>query len=66
MGDNAEEVIAHLKTLIKNEKIEFTTFAPEGEEPKVEKGVVKITPNYKIGQIISTRKAYGNGLLRAR
>jgi hypothetical protein len=30
LGDDAEEVIKHLKTLIKHEKIEFTTFAPEG------------------------------------
>jgi hypothetical protein len=30
LGDSAEQVIAHLKTLIKNEKIEFKTYAPEG------------------------------------
>ncbi len=30
LGDSAEEVITHLKTFIKHEKVEFKTYAPEG------------------------------------
>lgn len=52
--------------MIKTENVEFKTFAPEGEDPSIEKGTVSITPDYELGSKISTRKAYGNGLLKAR
>lgn len=32
----------------------------------IEKGTVSVIPNYEAGTKISTRKAYGNGLLKAR
>jgi transketolase len=46
LGDKVNEVIEHLKSSIKHENIEFKTFAPEGDEPKIEKGHVTVTPSY--------------------
>lgn len=66
VGDKYDHVIAHLKSLIKNENAEFKTHAPEGEEPKIEKGTVSVVPNYGPNAKVSTRKAYGEGLLKAR
>ena len=66
IGEHSQPVIDHLNEAIKNKDVEFKTFAPEGEEPKKETGEVKINPDYTGVAKISTRKAYGNGLLRAR
>lgn len=66
IGDKTDEVISHLKSLIKTENIEFKTNEPEGDEPSIEKGTIHITSNYELGSKISTRKAYGNALLKAR
>jgi len=66
IGDHTGPVIQKFEDEIKNKDVEFTTFAPEGEEPKIEVGTVKVTPDYAEGTKISTRKAYGNALLRAR
>jgi transketolase len=52
--------------MMKNTEVKYETFKPEGEEPNHEKGTVTIKPDYEKGTKISTRKAYGNGLLRAR
>ena len=43
----------------------FKTFAPEGDDPNPQMGEVKVQPDYTGVAKISTRKAYGNGLLNA-
>jgi transketolase len=53
--------------LIKKHPIPFKTYLPEEEEvPVYSEEKVSITPDYAIGKLMSTRKAYGNGLLKAR
>ena len=67
MGAEFDASIEGLKAKIKNNKIEYKTFAPEGDDIPREPFNLKITPNYKIeSDKIGTRKAYGNGLLKAR
>lgn len=66
LGGEFDPSLQLLKSKIKREKIEFTTFAPVGDDHVAEPPQVKITPNYKENEIVSTRKAYGTGLLKAR
>lgn len=49
LGAKTEEVVAHLKSLIKIENIEFKTFEPaksEGDFIQPERGAVSVKPNY--------------------
>lgn len=66
LGENIPEVLEHIKSNIKNDDIEFKTYAPEGDDPSTEVGIVTVTPNYAPGAKISTRKAYGDALKKAR
>lgn len=55
-----------MQSLIKRNPIQFKTFLPvDDEEPHFNDTKVTITPEYTIGKLMSTRKAYGNGLLKA-
>ncbi len=44
----------------------YKTYQPIGDDIHFDHSNIKITPTYKENDIISTRKAYGNGLLKAR
>ena len=59
-------MIANLQGSIRTDDIEFKTYPPEWDEPMEEKGEVKVQPNYEPNSKISTRKAYGVGLTKAR
>lgn len=54
-----------LKAKIKNPNIEYKTYAPVGEDVVRAPVNVTVTPTYKENDKISTRKAYGVGLLKA-
>lgn len=67
LGVEFDACIEVLKSKIKHEKIEYKTYAPVGDDIPREAFNLKVTPNYKIeSDKIGTRKAYGNGLLKAR
>jgi len=44
----------------------YKTFPPVGDNVLFDGLKVKITPNYKETDVVSTRKAFGNALLKAR
>ena len=54
-----------MKGKIKREEIEYKTYPPEGDEPMFDDSAISIKPDYKPEDKVSTRKAYGNGLLKA-
>lgn len=66
LGGEFDPSLQLLKSKIRRENIDFTTFAPVGDDHLAQPPHVKITPNYKETDIVSTRKAYGTGLLKAR
>lgn len=59
-------MVESLKSSIKHENIDFKTFTPAGEDLNEEKKSVVVIPNYEPGSKISTRKAYGEALKKAR
>ena len=65
LGGEFDASIDLLKSKIKRTNIEFNVNRPEGDDPVNPIPQVSITPNYKEGEIVSTRKAYGTGLLKA-
>jgi transketolase len=66
LGAEFDATIALVKGRIKRQDIDFTTYPPEGDDVVLDSPKVAIVPNYKEGEKVSTRKAYGNGLLKAR
>lgn len=66
LGADLDTCINALKSKIKHENIEYKTYPPEGEDQEFKKPAVKVTPDYnRESDKISTRKAYGKGLLKA-
>lgn len=65
LGGEFDATIAHLKSLIKRTNIEFNVTRPEGDDFVHPPPKITITPNYKAGDMVSTRKAYGTALLKA-
>lgn len=66
LGGDLETCINELKSKIRHQNIEYKTFPPEGDDIVRAPINVQVTPNYNIAtDKISTRKAYGNGLLKA-
>jgi hypothetical protein len=55
-----------LKSKIKTDLDLHKTFPPVGENLLFEGLRAKINPNYRENEIVSTRKAYGNALVKAR
>lgn len=66
LGGEQDASINLLKSKIKREHIEYHTYQPVGDDVILDSPQVVVTPNYKLGDKVSTRKAYGNGLLKAR
>lgn len=69
LGAEIDKSIELVKSHMKKEagSVEYKTFPPEGDDVVSEPVNISITPTYNIEtDIISTRKAYGNGLLKAR
>ncbi|XP_057656072.1 transketolase-like protein 2 [Diorhabda carinulata] len=67
LGGETERVIKHLKSLIKNPgKLNYTIPAPLSEVPAVNISNIKLSspPNYKQGQMLATRQAYGTALVK--
>lgn len=67
LGDKASSVVEHLKGLLQNPdapnpKIE----GPSGSAPDVSITDVKLSspPNYKVGDALATRQAYGTALAK--
>lgn len=65
LGADTEPVEAELKKAIKNENPDFHVKAPEGDFALPAKSDINPEPTYEPGTKISTRKAYGNALLKA-
>lgn len=65
LGGELEICVNALKSKMKNQNIEFKTYPPKGEDILRAPVKVAVTPAYKNTDVISTRKAYGNGLLKA-
>lgn len=55
-----------LRSKIKTDLDIHKTFPPVGDNLLFDGLKVKINPNYKDNEIVSTRKAYGNALVKAR
>ncbi|XP_022915303.1 transketolase-like protein 2 isoform X2 [Onthophagus taurus] len=68
LGDQAERIIQHLKTLVKNQgptKIHHQEPLKD-DAPIVDISNIKLSspPNYELGQSIATRNAYGTALVK--
>jgi len=67
LGGETDRVIQHLKALIKNQgKLNFTIPPPLSEVAPVTITNVKLSspPNYKQGQLMASRAAYGTALVK--
>lgn len=67
LGDKAEGVIKHLRSLLQNPSAANPKpSAPLSAAPEVDITNVQLSsiPNYKMGQLVATREAYGSGLLK--
>lgn len=65
LGGDTEGVVAELKKHISNDNPNIHVKVPEGNPPVFPKGEINPAPTYEPGTKISTRKAYGNALLKA-
>lgn len=67
LGDSADVVIKHLEGLIKNKgSITLQPLSPLDVAPKVSISniVLSSKPNYKLGEVVATRLAYGTALAK--
>ncbi|XP_018322654.1 transketolase-like protein 2 isoform X1 [Agrilus planipennis] len=68
LGDKADAVVQHLKTLIKNQgPLSIHPQKPlKDDAPQVNISNIKLSspPNYKLGESIATRQAYGNAIAK--
>ncbi|KAH8278963.1 hypothetical protein KR018_011816 [Drosophila ironensis] len=68
LGDKADQVIKHLKGLIVNSNVKLSpkTVEKEGAAPEVDITNVQLSspPNYKLGDSVATRLAYGTALAK--
>uniref|UniRef100_A0A1B6CRA8 transketolase n=1 Tax=Clastoptera arizonana TaxID=38151 RepID=A0A1B6CRA8_9HEMI len=67
LGDKASAVVTHLEGLIKNKgKIQLSPQNFTDDAPKIDITNVKLStpPNYKLGETIATRLAYGTALAK--
>ncbi|CAH1103607.1 unnamed protein product [Psylliodes chrysocephalus] len=68
LGENSEKVIAHLKTLIKNQgPPQVHPQKPlKDDAPNVDISNISLSspPSYKLGDLIATRVAYGTALVK--
>lgn len=67
LGAETDRVLKHLKTLLKNQgQLKFTIPAPVGQVPQVDISNIKLAspPNYKLGDKLATRSAYGTALVK--
>lgn len=66
MGPNTEKVLTHLNSLLKLKQVKFTIPPPVGQVPTVDITNVKLSspPQYKIGELLATRSAYGTALVK--
>ncbi|XP_066154567.1 transketolase-like protein 2 [Euwallacea fornicatus] len=67
LGKETDRVLEHLKTLVVNKgKLNYTIPTPTQQAPVVSIENIKLTslPNYKIGEALATRQAYGTALVK--
>jgi len=66
MGAKSEEIVAHLKTQLTSEEFKPTIKAPVVDAPVVDLTNIKLSepPNYKKGDKLATRQAYGTALVK--
>ena len=67
LGDSADVVIKHLEGLIKNKgSITLQPLSPLDVAPKVSISNIALSskPNYKLGEVVATRLAYGTALAK--
>lgn len=67
LGAQSERVLKHLKSLVKNNgQLNFTIQKPKDDVKPVNISNIKLSspPNYKIGDSLATRVAYGTALVK--
>merc|ERR1711981_683008 len=66
MGAKSEEIVAHLKTQLTSETFQATPKAAVVDAPVVDITNIKLSepPNYKKGDKLATRQAYGTALVK--
>ena len=65
LGDKTDAALEACHKAIKNPKVHLTVKGFTDDAPKVELPQIKLSspPNYKLGDMVATRVAYGNGLV---
>lgn len=66
LGANTEKVLSHLRSLLKLQQVRFTIPPPVTKAPPVHLSNIQLSspPNYKKGDLLATRSAYGPALIK--
>lgn len=66
LGAKTDEIVAHLKTLLKGKGAKPAIPEPVRDAPDVDITNIKLSdpPNYTLGQSLATRQAYGEALVK--